>query len=314
MLSNQELLGVVVVVVVVEVSQLRDALTSLPVRDPSCSYVSDEAAKHGSARGPWHDGQCNGVGANARPPADKYGPDDPGREHDGLVWIPIPPAAPMAEARFNCVRVLSGGIMVGAAMLLPAFQHEEPFYQYLILCLFGISTFVHNTLIWEAVVNYFFLALATTVAVIFITIPHSSVSVSFLLGRTPLLISLMSLFVENCSRRFNQNSRYRKKAHDLKLIPPGVESDTDGRSLHVLGHHDELFSYMNGGEMRQYNVLSQHSSEISLSNLGPGRLPSSCDSMIRDFWRDESGSLSECKKEERQGEKRPDLNKTVSFW
>lgn len=39
--------------------------------------------------------------------------------------------ARMAEARFDRARVLSGGIMVGAAMLLPAFQHEEAFYRYL---------------------------------------------------------------------------------------------------------------------------------------------------------------------------------------
>ncbi|KAI1642412.1 uncharacterized protein F4817DRAFT_352921 [Daldinia loculata] len=217
----------------------------------------------------------------------------------------------MAEARFDRARVLSGGIMVGAAMLLPAFQHEEAFYRYLILWLFGISTLVHNALIWEAVVNYFFLALATTVAVIFITIPHSNVSVSFLLGRAPLLIALMSLFVDDCSRRFNQNSHHRKKARDPKLIPPGAESDVDGHSFFMLGPHDELFSHMNGGEMRQYNAPSQHSSEISLSNLGPGRLPSSCGSMIRDFWRDD---LNGCKKEEGQGEKSPDLNKAVSFW
>ncbi|KAI0848962.1 hypothetical protein F5Y00DRAFT_262119 [Daldinia vernicosa] len=222
--------------------------------------------------------------------------------------------ARMANARFDRVRMLSGGIMVGAAMLLPAFQHEEAFYRYLILWLFGISTFVHNALIWEAVVNYFFLALVMIVAVIFIMIPHSDVSASFLLGRVPLLISLMSLFVEDCSRRFNQNNRHRKKAQDPKLVPPGADSDMDGRSFFMLGHRDELFSHMNGGEIRQYNASSQHSSDISLSNLGPGRLPSSCDTMIRDFWRDESGSLNECEKGEGQGEESPDLNKVVSFW
>ncbi|KAI1653027.1 hypothetical protein F4813DRAFT_394058 [Daldinia decipiens] len=225
--------------------------------------------------------------------------------------------ARMAKVMFDRIRVVSGGIMVGAAMLLPAFQHEEAFYRYLILWLFGISTLVHNALIWEAVVNYFFLALATIVAVIFVTTPHSNVSVSFLLGRVPLLIALMSLFVEDCSRRFNQNSRYRKKAQDPKLIPPGAESDVDGHSFFMLGPHDELFSHMNGGGMRQYNASSQHSSEISLSNLGPGRLPSSCDSMIRDFWRED---LNMCKKEEGQGEESPEspespgLNKAVLFW
>ncbi|KAI8965883.1 hypothetical protein F5Y11DRAFT_259811 [Daldinia sp. FL1419] len=218
-------------------------------------------------------------------------------------------------AGLDCVKVLSKGIMVGAAMFLPVFQHEDPLYRYLILWLFGISTFVHNALIWEAVVDYFFMALVVIVTVILITIPRSNISIYFLLGRIPLLIALMSLFVEECSRRFNQNGRRRRKAPDPKLIPPDDEVDMDKHPvLSMLNDRGELLSHMTGGEMGQYTAPSQHSSEISLSNIGPGRLPSSCGSMVRNFWHDESESLLEYKRgEELEDRNDPDPSKDASF-
>ncbi|KAI1802480.1 hypothetical protein F4811DRAFT_554839 [Daldinia bambusicola] len=209
--------------------------------------------------------------------------------------------------------------MVGAAMflpVLPAIQYEDDFYRYLLFLLFGASTIVHNALIWKAVVDYFSLALVTTIGVILITLLHSGVSVSLLLGRIPLLIASMSLFVEECSRRFGPNSRERKKAPDPKLIPPDAGVDVDEQPAFLtLSHHSELLSHMYGGETRQYNASSQHSSEISLSNVGPGRLPSSCGSMVRIFWRDESESITEFKKsEELDDEESLNLNKGASFW
>ncbi|OTB14357.1 hypothetical protein K445DRAFT_23763 [Daldinia sp. EC12] len=217
-------------------------------------------------------------------------------------------------ARFDCIRVLSGGIMVGTAMFLPAlpaFQYNDDFYRYLLFLGFGIATIVHNAFIWEAVVDYFVLALVTTIAVILITAFQSNVSVYCLLGRVPAFIALMSLFIEECARRFGQNSRQRKKVPDPKLIPPDAGVNVDGQSVSfTLSHRDELFSHIYGGETRQYNTPSLHSSDISLPNDGPGRLPSSCDSVIRGFWRDECESLSESQKgEEKDEEESLDPNK-----
>ncbi|KAI1465712.1 uncharacterized protein F4812DRAFT_109123 [Daldinia caldariorum] len=234
-------------------------------------------------------------------------------------WLVMPDSSEVYMAIFDRARVLSGGIMVGTAMflpVLPAIQYEDDVYRYLLFLLFGASTIVHNALIWEAVVDYFFLALVTTIGVILITLLHSGVSVSFLLGRVPLLIASMSLFVEECSRRFGPNSRQRKKAPDPKLIPPdaGVVMDEQPVFL-TLSHHSELLSHMYGGETRQYNASSQHSSEISLSNVGPGRLPSSCDSMVRIFWRDEPEGIARFKRgEERDDEESLNPDKGAWFW
>lgn len=53
---------------------------------------------------------------------------------------------------------------------------------------------------------------------------------------------------------------------------------------------------MNGGELEPYQAPSQISSDISLS-AGHGKLPSSCDSMMRSFWPDELVQEGEIRKE-----------------
>ncbi|KAI0382073.1 hypothetical protein F5Y04DRAFT_57427 [Hypomontagnella monticulosa] len=185
-------------------------------------------------------------------------------------------------------RVLSRGTMIGTSILAPAFRHEDAFYRYLNLCIFAISTLVHNALNWEAVIRYFFLALVTVALSILLTLPYDSMSVSFLLDRGPILIMLMSVLIEEYSSRFTPNIRPRRGAPTSELVLTDTDFDGVQYWLSSMPNRDELLAHMNGGERERYHTASQVSSDISLST-SPGTLPSSCDSIIRSFWREESG-------------------------
>ncbi|KAI0842918.1 hypothetical protein F5Y06DRAFT_76672 [Hypoxylon sp. FL0890] len=183
-------------------------------------------------------------------------------------------------------RVPSRGFMIGAAIFFPATLHlDNAFYRYLVLCTFSISTIIHIACNWEAVRRYFFLALVTIAMPSVVTLPFSEGSVPLLLGRLPILIMLMGLFIEEYSRRFMPNSRNWERAPDPRLSPSAADYKAGGEYILLPpGLHDELVVHMYGGERDQYRAPSQVSSEISLSTVGSGRLPSSCDTMTRAFW------------------------------
>ncbi|KAI2465076.1 hypothetical protein F4781DRAFT_435808 [Annulohypoxylon bovei var. microspora] len=85
---------------------------------------------------------------------------------------------------------------------------------------------------------------------------------------------------------------------DSRFIPPDGGSEVDEHSIHMLGIVDEYFAHMDGGQGEQYHTPSQVSSDISLSNAGPGRLPPSCDTMTRTFWPDNIDQNRECRKDD----------------
>ncbi|KAI0102320.1 hypothetical protein F4776DRAFT_493019 [Hypoxylon sp. NC0597] len=194
------------------------------------------------------------------------------------------------ELEFGRIRrVLVQGIMIGGALFFPAaLQYEDTFYQYLALCIFFISTVFHIALNWKVVSRYFLLALVT-IAMLFsiVTLPYSEGSIPLLLGGLSILVMLMGLFIEEYFRCFAPNSRYWERAPDHQLLPTDAGSDAEKPVPLTPGRRDELLVHMNGGEKNQYSASSQVSSEISLSNIGSGRLPSSCDTMTRAFWHDD---------------------------
>ncbi|OTA86771.1 hypothetical protein M434DRAFT_147732 [Hypoxylon sp. CO27-5] len=183
-------------------------------------------------------------------------------------------------------RVPIRGIMIGAALFFPAaIQYEHSFYQYLALCIFFISTVFHIAFNWKVVRRYFFLALVTIAMFSIVTLPCPLGSVPLLLGRLPILVMLMSLFIEECYRCFIPNSRHWERAPDQRLLPTDANSEAEGEPVPLTPRgREELLVHMNGGERIQYSASSQVSSDISLSNVGPGRLPPSCDTIIRPFW------------------------------
>ncbi|KAI1461747.1 hypothetical protein F4805DRAFT_413219 [Annulohypoxylon moriforme] len=189
-----------------------------------------------------------------------------------LVWTWFA----IAETKLEpMLRVASRGSMIGAAILISAIaQYENSFYRLLVSCVFMVGTFVHVLLNWQAVKRYFFLALIGIMLPGLITLPYSKASIPLLFDRLPILIMLMGLFIEEFSRLL------RCLMPDPRLVPPDVVSKPDEDSVPpILGHDKDLFAHMDGGEMEQYNTPSQASSDISLSNVGPGKLPSSCDTM-----------------------------------
>ncbi|KAI1406835.1 hypothetical protein F5Y13DRAFT_148841 [Hypoxylon sp. FL1857] len=205
-------------------------------------------------------------------------------------------------------RVASRGFMIGAAIFSPAtLQHENAFYRYLVLYILSISTVIHIAFNWEAVRRHFFLALVTIAMPSIVMVPYSEGSVQLLLGRLPILIMSMSLFVEffeEYSRRFTPNTRHWGRAPDPRLLQLDADSEAEGEPVPLTpGRHDELLAHMNGGERDQYRAPSQVSSEISLSTVGSGRLPSSCDTRIRAFWCD---ALVEGHERRRENEERED--------
>ncbi|KAH9994166.1 hypothetical protein F4779DRAFT_219444 [Xylariaceae sp. FL0662B] len=215
------------------------------------------------------------------------------------------PAQPEAYAtRFeDAARILARGGMIGSAIILPAIRHENSFYQYLTLCIFGISTLVYNALNWRAVIRYYFLALATVIVPVIVTVPHHDVSmVSFLLNRMPVLVMLSSLVIEEYSRldrkplgseevpmaplldgTHGHNTphglRWRMSAHTSS------EGDNDLLPLPA-GQRDALLVHMQGAERESYRPPSHEPSEISLSSAPAEFPPSSYDSMTRSFWHD----------------------------
>ncbi|KAI1106646.1 hypothetical protein F4804DRAFT_330063 [Jackrogersella minutella] len=164
-------------------------------------------------------------------------------------------------------RVLSRGIMVGAAFILSAFaQYEDAFYQNLIFFIFAISTSTHIILNWEAFKRYFFLALITVFVPTLVTLPYPQGSMSSLLHRLPILIMTMNLLIEEYYRRFTDNRHWeRDRIPDPGLVPPDAESEVEEYPIIPMsGQSDELLVYMNGGEREQYQAPSQVSSDISL--------------------------------------------------
>ncbi|KAI2633706.1 hypothetical protein GGS26DRAFT_58308 [Hypomontagnella submonticulosa] len=186
-------------------------------------------------------------------------------------------------------RVLSRGILIGTSLIASAFRHEDAFYRHLNLCTFAISALVYNALNWEAVVRYLFLALVTVALPILLMLPHSDITVLFLLDRSPILIMLISVFIEEYSSRFTPNIPYQRRALATELGLTDTDFDGVGHWFSSMpNNRDEFLAHMNGGEREPYRVPSQVSSDISLPN-SPGTLPSSCDSIIRSFWPEKSG-------------------------
>lgn len=174
-------------------------------------------------------------------------------------------------------------MMIGAALLLPAIQHENTFYRNLTWCIFWIATFIHNALNWQAVVRHYYLALVATIGPILFMLPYSEVSLYSVLDRFPTLIMTMSLFIEEYSRHDMPRENQWERAPSPRRAPlDGLEF---GRRSVVLisGQREELLVHMKGGEGEQYHPPSQASSDISLSAVS-GRLPSSCDTKVRNFW------------------------------
>lgn len=141
-------------------------------------------------------------------------------------------------------------------------------------------------------------------------LPHSDITVLFLLDRSPILIMLISVFIEEYSRlvnyprsrtdlkekrctkylsRFTPNIPYQRRALATELGLTDTDFDGVGHWFSSMpNNRDEFLAHMNGGEREPYRVPSQVSSDISLPN-SPGTLPSSCDSIIRSFWPEKSG-------------------------
>ncbi|KAI0890724.1 uncharacterized protein GGS22DRAFT_17701 [Annulohypoxylon maeteangense] len=179
-------------------------------------------------------------------------------------------------------RVLSRGFMIGTAILLPVVtQYENSFYRFLVSCIFMVATFAHFAFNWEGVKRYALFALATMFLSGLATVPFSKASVPLLLDRLPILIMMTGLWIEEIPRLF------KRLMTDPRFVPPDVGSEPDRDPvLPTLDHDKELFAHMDGAEREQFNTLSQVSSDISLSHVGSGKLPSSCDTMTRAFWPD----------------------------
>ncbi|KAI4868712.1 hypothetical protein F4820DRAFT_103259 [Hypoxylon rubiginosum] len=194
-------------------------------------------------------------------------------------------------------RVLSRGIMVGSALVLRAMQHEGTFYQYLIISIFFISTLVHNALNWKAVVRHFFLAFVVVVIPILLTLPHSHIWLSFQPSRISIVLMVMSLFIEEYSRLVSPHSRHWERAPSQRRALLETDLEVNNRAVIFMNNgHGDLLLHTNGGGGRQYHPPSQASSEISLTTSAPGRLPSSCDTVVRGFW-SESGQEDEIRRE-----------------
>ncbi|KAI0898646.1 hypothetical protein F4806DRAFT_368334 [Annulohypoxylon nitens] len=85
------------------------------------------------------------------------------------------------------------------------------------------------------------------------------------------------------------DSLHRNLMADARFEPPDANPEPDeDLNIHIHDRNDEsdLFAYMDGGGIADYHTPSQASSDISLSNVGSGKLPSSCDTMTRTFWPD----------------------------
>ncbi|KAI1394231.1 uncharacterized protein F4822DRAFT_42168 [Hypoxylon trugodes] len=192
---------------------------------------------------------------------------------------------------------VSRGLMTGAAIALSVFiHHENTFYQSLAFYIFAVSLILFNVLNREAVMRHFYLALVTVVVPALITLPRFEISVSFLLGRVPILLMAMSLLVEEYSRRFVLNSHHWERAPDVP--PDAIPADEHGGFRMYTGNGDELFAHMNGGERYQYHAQS---SDISLSTR-TGRLPSSADTIIHSFWNGELDPTREYREENKEQE------------
>lgn len=87
---------------------------------------------------------------------------------------------------------------------------------------------------------------------------------------------------------------------DSRFEPPDVDPEpNEDLNIHIYDRNDDsdLFAYMDGGEIADYHTPSQTSSDISLSNVGSGKLPSSCDTMTRTFWPDDLDQTYEYEEE-----------------
>ncbi|OTA69300.1 hypothetical protein K449DRAFT_428740 [Hypoxylon sp. EC38] len=176
-------------------------------------------------------------------------------------------------------RVPVRGIMIGAALFFPAaLQHEHSFYQYLALCIFSISTVFHIAFNWKIIL------LLSPGYDCYVFNRHTT-----LFGLRPYIVQrgeiLTSISHVELLRCFIPNNRHWERAPDQRLLPTYADSEAEGEPIPLTPRgRDELLVHMNGGERIQYSASSQVSSDISLSNVGPGRLPSSCDTIIRPFW------------------------------
>ncbi|KAI1090737.1 hypothetical protein F5B19DRAFT_305703 [Rostrohypoxylon terebratum] len=182
----------------------------------------------------------------------------------------------------HIARVLSRGIMIGAAIFLPAVvRYENIIFRLLVFCLFTIATSAHIAFNWAAVKRYYFFALVIVILPVSVMLPYSQTSIYLLLDRVPILIAVTGLCIEEFSRLL------RLLMADSRFEPPDVNPEpNEDLNIHILDRNDDLFVHMDGGENAEYNTPSHSSSDISLSNVGSGRLPSSCDTMTRMFWSD----------------------------
>ncbi|KAI2615637.1 hypothetical protein GGR54DRAFT_260311 [Hypoxylon sp. NC1633] len=183
-------------------------------------------------------------------------------------------------------RVFSGGIMIGAALFLLVLTWDNSSYRDLSLWIFVTSTFVYNVLQWEAVVKYFNLALlAVTVFVLVALLLGFEISAIGLLRLVPVCIASTSFLIGDFSRCRIRHNRYRERTPSAGPVPSDVNPKLYGTPFHsVQSDRNELVIHMNGGVDNSYHEPSQGSSEMSLSSVESGSLPSSLDSNTRGFF------------------------------
>ncbi|KAI1082966.1 hypothetical protein F5B20DRAFT_490983 [Whalleya microplaca] len=216
------------------------------------------------------------------------------------------------KANFDdTARILSGGGMIGSAILFPVIRHDSFFYQYLTMYIFGISTLIYNALNWRAVMRYYFLALVTVLVPVIIVVPYGDASTfSFPLERMPLLVMLWSLAIDEYARLAGRPLGSEEVPMAPSLAGTPAYNASDGlrwrrmsvRSLSEWGdrsfpllpdQRDALLMHMQGAEREFSHPSSQEPSDISLSSALAEAVPSSYDSMTRSFWHDEFTTMSQ---------------------
>ncbi|KAI0482635.1 hypothetical protein GGR56DRAFT_199473 [Xylariaceae sp. FL0804] len=199
----------------------------------------------------------------------------------------------------NPWKVLSQGLMIGSALWLTAFSHRgEEMYCYISWAIFISSAVTYNIMNRTAVVRYFYL-LTLVILLAFMLSANHRISSTDLLERSPLLVMLMSLAIDELGRlqplRLPTASDQRNRLPSAYMTERSASGSQILAWLHSVTHGsieprddcppqpvDHLTCSMD--HPRNVRAASPRSSDMSLSSGGRDSLPSRWDPLTKAFF------------------------------
>ncbi|KAI1168710.1 hypothetical protein F5B18DRAFT_646489 [Nemania serpens] len=214
----------------------------------------------------------------------------------------------------DSVKIISKGVMMGAAIMFTAIRREPTSYNYLTLALFSLATMVHVVASLSAMTLVLYVLSASLIPFVFAVVVVSQPHFVFapMLGYAPILVAFVLWIIEDCAHlhpgvpcllpRWARNIDKRcctlstppTMMHGSKLSSRGsIGSDyrpDDDKSI-MSAHGSLPVKYM--WSPNPSCVPSSRLSDISLSSGWPERPPSSWGTLTRIWFADSPATEQE---------------------